>query len=456
MPQYSILVVDDEDAQRDALAGFLKKKSYQVFKAQSGKQALEVVNLEAIDMVLTDLRMPEMDGADLLLRIKEINPDIDVIVMTAFGSIEGATEAMKQGAVDFISKPVDLEQLLFTISKTLERKQLVSENKRLRELVGERLQFGGIISASSLMDQALSLASRAAASRATVLITGESGVGKELVAKAIHFASPRNENSFVAVNMAALSDTLVESELFGHEKGAFTGADKIRKGRFELADAGTLFIDEVGDVPLNTQVKLLRVLQEQQIERIGSSEPINVDVRVVAATNRNLEEMVKTGDFREDLYYRLNVVKILIPPLRERKTDIPILANHFLKKYSDLNGRDMKGFSKEAMDYLMKYQFPGNVRELENIVEQAVVLCRENVISSMGLPTVVRSESILILDNVEDGTFEERVAAFEKSLIRDALQRANNVQTRAADLLGMTERHLRYKLQKYNLKPLRK
>ena len=452
MPNYTILVVDDEDAQRDALAGFLKKKGYKTLKANSGKHAIEVINKDAVDMVLTDLRMPEMDGAQLLKSTKELNPDIEVIVMTAFGSIEGATDAMKLGAADFITKPVDLEQLELTIAKTLERKQLVSENRRLRELVGERLQFGGIISASSAMDQALSLASRAAASKATVLITGESGVGKELVAKAIHFASPRKDGPFVAVNMAALSDNLVESELFGHEKGAFTGADRLRKGRFEMATNGTLFIDEMGDVPLTTQVKLLRVLQEQQIERIGSAEPIQVDVRVVAATNRNLEEMVKSGEFREDLYYRLNVVRVPLPPLRERKADIPLLVEFFLRKYADMNGRDMDGISKEAMDYLMKYAYPGNVRELENIIEQSVVLCRENMISSSALPLIVKGEAPLDASNMEGATFEERVAAFEQKLIRDALAQTNNVQTHAADMLGMSERHLRYKLQKYKMK----
>lgn len=452
MSDYTILVVDDEDAQRNALSGFLKKKGYKIQMANTGKNAIDIVRRKAIDLILTDLRMPEMDGSQVLQQTKKINPDIDVIVMTAFGSIDGATDAMKKGAVDFITKPVDLEQLQIAIEKTLERKQLLSENKRLRELVGERLKFGGIISSSSTMEAALSIASRAATSKATVLITGESGVGKELVAKAIHFASPRAEKEFVAVNMAALSDNLVESELFGHEKGAFTGADRLRKGRFELAHDGTLFIDEVGDIPLNTQVKLLRVLQEHQFERIGSATPLDIDVRVIAATNRNLEEMVKSGEFRQDLYYRLNVIKIPLPSLRERRTDIPLLADHFLRRYAEMNNKKVSGISKEAMDVLTKYSFPGNVRELENIIEQAVVLCRREMITTSDLPSIVRDHFVEKIENEGAGTFKEKIEAFEKRLIREALQKSNNVQTRAAELLGMSERHLRYKLQKYKMK----
>ncbi len=451
MPQYSILVVDDEDSQRNALSGFLKKKGYRLFTAESGKKALETLNKETIDLVLTDMRMPEMDGSELLDETKKLNPEIDVIVMTAFGSIETATSAMKNGAADFITKPVDLEQLELTIKKALERKQLASENKRLRELVNEQLSFGGIISASGSMAQALSVAARVAPSKANVLIVGESGTGKELIAKAIHLASQRSEKAFVAVNMAALSDNLVESELFGHEKGAFTGAQQQRKGRFELANGGTLFIDEVGDIPLSTQVKLLRVLQEHQIERIGSSSPIDVDVRVIAATNRNLEEMVSNGEFREDLYYRLNVVKISIPPLRERKTDIPLLVDHFIRKYAALNEKEVSGVSREVMDKLMKYRYPGNVRELENIIEQAVVLSRDSVIKIEDLPITLQNQEREKF-NISEGSFQERVEAFEKRLISKALQEANGVQTRAAQLLGMSERHLRYKLQKYEMK----
>ena len=390
-----------------------------------------------------------MDGSELLLQTKQLNPEIDVIVMTAFGSIETGIQMMKDGAADFITKPVDLEQLELTIKKALERKQLSFENKRLRELVNERLSFGGIISASGSMSQALSIAARVAPSIANVLILGESGTGKELIAKALHLASPRADNPFVAVNMAALSDNLVESELFGYEKGAFTGAQQQRKGRFEMAHGGTLFIDEVGDIPLTTQVKLLRVLQEQQIERIGSSSPIKVDVRVVAATNRILEDMVKSGDFREDLYYRLNVVKIALPPLRERKTDIPLLVDLFIRKYKELNGKKVSGLTRESMDLLMKYSYPGNVRELENIIEQAVVLSRDEVIGVEDLPMTIQSQLGKAVFDSSSGKFQDRVEAFEKGLIDNAMREANGVKTHAAELLGMTERHLRYKLQKY-------
>jgi len=452
MPKYHILVVDDELPQREALAGFLSKKSFSVITAQSGKAALELLKNKTVDMVLTDLRMPEMDGLELLKTTKEINPSIEVIVMTAYGSIEGATGAMKAGAADFITKPVDLEQLELTVNKVLEHKQLIAENKRLKELVNDRFRFGGIISGSSPMQQALSVASRVAESKASVLITGESGTGKELIAKAIHFAGPRASKPFIAVNMAALPDNLVESELFGHEKGAFTGADKFRKGRFESAHEGTIFIDEVGDMPLSTQVKLLRVLQEYAIERIGSSESLSVDVRIIAATNKNLEEMVKTGTFREDLFYRLNVVKIELPPLRQRKADIPLLINHFVNRYSELNGKKINGLSNESLDKLMKYHFPGNVRELENIIEQAVVLCRDDVISVNDLPVSVAQSPELTDQNLEHGTFQQRVEAFEKKLILEALKNNKKIQTKAADALGMTERHLRYKLKKYNMK----
>lgn len=452
MAKYTILVVDDEAPQRDALFGFLKKKGYEALVAATGKAALQHVQEQTIDLVLTDLRMPEMDGAELLNEIKKLNPDIAVIVMTAFGSIETAIDAMKNGASDFMIKPINLDRLEITIAKALEHKQLISENERLRALVNERLQFGSMITSSPAMQQALSVAARVAPSKASVLIIGESGVGKELIARAIHQAGSRSKAPFVAVNMAALSDNLVESELFGHEKGAFTGANQQRKGRFELADGGTLFIDEVGDIPLHIQVKLLRVLQEQTIDRIGSADPIRVDVRIIAATNRPLEEMVKNGQFREDFYYRLNVVKILLPPLRERKSDLPILLDIFRKRYSEMNGKEVVAVSREAMDHLMKYSYPGNVRELENIIERAVVLCRDDIITAADLPSVIREESFWGEFDEEHGAFDKRIASFEIKLIRKALEESSGVQTRAAELLGMSERHLRYKLQKYGMK----
>ncbi len=454
MSEHQILIIDDEPAQVQALAGFLKKKGFGVEKANAGFDGLNILERQPIDLVITDFKMPDLDGIEVLKRAKAINPEIDVIVMTAFGSIESATEAMRAGAIDYLTKPVDLDQLEIIINKALEHKQLVSENRLLRDQLAEKFKFDQIISASEVMEEAINLAGRAAPSKATVLITGESGTGKELIARAIHYASPRKDRPFVAVNCAALAENLLESELFGHEKGAFTGADRQRKGRFEMANLGTLFIDEVGEIPLTTQVKLLRVLQEQTFERVGGSEPIKVDVRIVAATNRNLEELIEEGRFRDDLYYRLNVVRINIPPLRKRKSDIPLLVDYFLKKYSAENNKQITGISREAMDLLMKYNYPGNVRELENIIQQSVVLSRSDIITVRDLPMIVRgvrSEPKKV-DPFGEGSFIERVEAFEKSLIEQAMEQAQGVQTHAAKILGITERHLRYKLQKYGMK----
>ncbi|HNW59113.1 MAG TPA: sigma-54 dependent transcriptional regulator [bacterium] len=447
----TILIVDDEAAQRSALAGFLAKKGYTILQAESAAKALETVRFQTIDLVLTDLRMPGMDGAQLLTELKNLNPELEVILMTAFGTMEEAVQAMKNGALDFITKPIDLGQMELSIARAVERKHLIRENQRLQQLVAERLSFNGILTRSEAMQKALSIAARAAVSRTTVLILGESGTGKELVAKAIHLASPRATKPFVAVNLAALPESLVESELFGHEKGAFTGADRVRTGRFEAANDGTLFIDEVGDMPLPIQAKLLRVLQEQAFERLGSSTPIKVDVRLIAATNRSLEDLVKTRAFREDLYYRLNVVRIELPPLRERKSDIPLLAEHFVHQFAAENNRPMQGCTREAMDLLMKYPFPGNVRELQHLIEQAVVLSRDQWIGveDLGLPAAT---AVAAAADIPGGTFTDRVEAFERGLIHAALQEASGVQSRAARALGISERHLRYKLQKYGMK----
>lgn len=451
MAVHTLLIIDDEQAQRESLAGFLAKKGYQIQQAALAQEAIEIVQRMPVDLLLTDLRMPGMDGRELLQKVKGINPEVEVIVMTAFGSLESAVAAMKEGALDFLTKPIDLQQLELIVAKAIERKQLLSENARLRELVQEQQTFQGIITSSPLMQESLSIAGRAAESKATVLILGESGTGKELVAKAIHLAGPRRDKPFVAVNMAALPEQLLESEMFGHEKGAFTGAEKFRQGRFEMAHSGTLFIDEVGDIPAGLQVKLLRVLQSQSFERLGSSQPIQVDVRLIAATHRNLETLVKEGVFRQDLYYRLNVVQIRLPALRERRMDIPALAGQFLKRFTRLNDKPVHGFSREAMDLLLKHDYPGNVRELENMVEQAVVLCRDELITSRDLPlhalaTPAASEP------EAGGSFQEQVAWFEKKLIQEALQAAAGNQSKAAARLGMGERHLRYKLKKYGMK----
>ena len=448
MAERVILIVDDEEAQRKVLAGFLRKRGFEVVQAGDVGAAREIAAARTIDLVLTDMRMPGQTGLDLLGELYRLNPEVPVIVMTAFGTVATAVDAMKKGAADYLTKPIDLDELEVLIARTLERRALVSENEELRRLVESRYRLEGLESANPRMQEAINVAARAAASRATILIRGESGTGKELLARAVHYASPRARKPLVAVNVAALSESLIESELFGHERGAFTGADRERRGRFELADGGTLFLDEVGDLPLATQVKLLRVLQEQAIERVGGSRTIQVDVRIIAATHRDLEAMVRAGEFREDLYYRLNVVAVTIPPLRERREDVPLLVDRFLRRFAAESRSKATGISREALDYLLKYPYEGNVRELENLIHRAVVLARGAVITTADLPLHVpglKAES-----SVDDGTFVERVERFERQLIDAAMERAGGVQTQAARLLGMSERHLRYKLRKYS------
>jgi two-component system NtrC family response regulator len=448
VPDRHIVVVDDEDAQRIVLAGFLEKRGFRVTALPAADAALRAVAQEAVDLVLTDLRMPGRSGLDLLRDLRAANPEIAVIVMTAFGTVASAVDAMKQGAADYLTKPIDLDELDVIVQRTLERRALESENRQLRQMLESRYRLEGLETANPKMAHAINTAARAAASRATILLRGESGTGKEVVARAIHYASPRARAPFVAVNVAALPDTLIESELFGHERGAFTGADREHRGRFELADGGTLMLDEVGDLPKGAQVKLLRVLQEQAFERLGGTRTHRVDVRVIAATNRDLEALVRTSEFRPDLYYRLNVVTVDLPPLRERREDIPLLVDHFLARYAAEN-EGPRQMSREAMDLLLKYDYPGNVRELENLVHRAVVLSRGPLVTTSDLPQHLAG--LAREDSTDTGGFVERVASFERRLIADALQRADGVQTQAARLLGMSERHLRYKLKKYGL-----
>ena len=451
---HHIVIIDDEKSQVDALAGYFKKKGFTISAAFNGTDGVKIVENEVVDLVISDFKMPDMNGIDVLNNVKAINPEVSVIIMTAFGSIDNALEAMHAGATDYLTKPVDLDQLQIVVDRTLEYRQVMTENRLLRDQLRERHQFAQIISSSRAMEEALNIAGRVAPGKTTVLITGESGTGKELIARAIHQASPRRNAPFVAVNCAALAENLLESELFGHEKGAYTGAIQRRKGRFESAHTGTLFIDEVGEIPLATQVKLLRVLQEHAFERVGGTELIRVDVRIIAATNRHLEELIEKGLFREDLYYRLNVVRLNVPALRHRKTDIPLLADHFLRRYSAENSKSITGISREAMDILMKYDFPGNVRELENIIEQAVVLSRSDILTTKDLPATVQGGIIARQPEISlaDGTLTQQVESLEIQLIKEALNKTGKVQTRAADLLGITERNLRYKIQKYNLK----
>jgi len=444
---FRILVVDDEATQRELVCGFLKKKGFEVIAAASGEQALQLFRQEPFELVLTDQRMPNLSGLALLKAVRAVNPEIAVIVMTAYGNIETAVEAMKGGADDYLTKPLHLEELLHKIQRIGERQRLYAENRELRAALESRHRIEGIIGDSGQMLEVISLVRRVAASEATVLIRGESGTGKELIAKAIHYAGPRAARALIRVNCAALPEALLESELFGHEKGAFTGAVATRKGRFELADGGTLFLDEIGDLPLHLQAKLLRVLQEREFERVGSNQTLKVNVRILSATHRDLEALIKSGRFREDLYYRLNVVTIVLSPLRERRQDIPALMDHFLNQFAEKNGKAIRGFTHDARQALLRYDFPGNVRELENLIERAVVLTRNEVIGRSDLP--------LTLEESEEKTNKENLTAavegLERRMIKEALTRAGGIQTRAADLLGITERALRYKLKKYGL-----
>ncbi len=455
MKPFSILVVDDEKIQRESLAGFLAKKGFQVFTADHFDSAIQTIKQNTIDLVLTDVKMPGKSGYELLNAIKQLNPEITVIIMTAYGNIAEAVNAMKNGAYDYLTKPLDLDEVELLINRAFQFKQLTAENAELRQKLSEKHRFTNIISASPLMEEVLNIAARSANSRASVLIEGESGTGKELIARAIHFASPRKNKPLVVVNCAAISENLIESELFGHEKGAFTGAVQSRAGRVEEADGGTLFLDEVGDIPLSVQVKLLRFLQFGEFQRVGSNELRKVDVRLISATNRDLLQMIKDNQFREDFYYRLNVINIKVPPLRQRKEDIPMLIDHFIKKYAAENGKTIKGISREALDILMKYDYPGNVRELENLIERAVVLSRSEIIEADDLPIqmqVVNPKEQTPPLEYYSGDFRQKVEAFEKDLILDALKKADFNQSKAARQLGLSERNLRYKMAKYGLR----
>ncbi len=458
MKDFRILLVDDEPAQITSIRAFLKRRGYKVATAGCAEDALAVIKTEQVDMVLTDFRMPGLSGRDLLIEIKKLNPEIPVVLMTAYGQIEDAVNVLKDGAFDYLTKPVDLNELKRLVEKARKLNCMISENDLLKKELTQQTNFNAIISQSQEMEQVLNIAARVAASKASVLIRGESGTGKELIARAVHLASARNDKPMVVVNCAALSDNLLESELFGHEKGSFTGANSQHIGRFEQANGGTLFIDEVGDIPLHTQVKLLRALQSGEFERVGGSQTIKVDVRVVTATNRNLEEMIRENQFREDLFYRLNVVAITIPALRNRKSDIPTLIEHFIKKYSEQNGKQITNLSREAQNQLMRYHFPGNVRELENMVERAVVLARDEIIMSEDLPAVLKEsdDQTLLNPSIFTNDYSTKVAAFETAMIESSLKLTHGNQSQAAKILGITERHLRSRMQKLEIENTQK
>lgn len=451
----TVLIVDDEKSQRLVLSGDLRSRGFKVLEAESVNNAIDLVLNNSIDVILSDLKMPGASGIDLVKALKNINPEISVVIMTAFASVETAVEAMKMGAYDFITKPYHLDEIELVIKRVVEKNNIKSELLHLREQLETSNRLEGILTNSEKMRKILDIATRVSESKASVLIIGESGTGKEVLAKAIHYASKRKDKLFVAVNCAALNENLLESELFGHEKGSFTGAEKQHKGRFEIADGGTIFLDEIGDLPMHIQVKLLRVLQEEQFERVGGSSTINVDARVIAATNKNIEELIKAGKFREDLYYRLNVVNIELPALRDRKEDIPLLIKIFTNKYLEDSRKVNPEFSKEAFDLLMKYNYPGNIRELENIVHHSIVLSRNNLITTDDLPIGLKTQnSELNMDACfkEGTTLPERIELIEKTMVNEALKKTNGNQSAAAKSLGISERNLRYRLEKWGYK----
>lgn len=446
-----ILIVDDEDSQRKALGGFLKKLGYKITDSSDVDSALEVIENEPIDLILSDMKMPGRTGMDLLKAAREMVPDIAFILMTAYGTLKDAVEAMKAGAFNYISKPIDLNELEIGIVKALENRRLIVENRRLNEMLGTAGKVDGIISESPEMQEVLSLVSRVAPAMTTVLIQGESGTGKERIARAIHYSSPRADKPLVTVNCAAVPETLIEAELFGHEKGAFTGAHMSRKGKIEFADGGTLFIDEIGDLPMTMQPKLLRFLQEGTIEKLGSVKTQKMDIRVIAATHRDLKTMVAEGKFRDDLFYRLGVINVVIPPLRERKSDIIPLAEHFIKIYSDRNSKKVFGLTRDAKDVVMKYHYPGNVRELENAIESAVVLTRSEAIDLEDLPLSFSSkEAPPTIDR--EKPLPEMLEEIERKIILENLRDAGGNKSEAARRLGITDKNIRDRLKKWGYK----
>lgn len=442
--KFTILVIDDEENIRNGLAANFEMEDYNVRTASSGKQGLELLAHGDIDLVVTDLRMDGISGEEVLRRVTTELPGIPVIVLTGHGSIDAAVAAMKNGAYDFLTKPLNLDQLNAIVKRALETRELSLKHKMLLSELDTVRSFGKMIGKSAEIQKVFNLVEKVAPSKASVLITGESGVGKELVADAVHSLSPRKNNSFIKVHCAALSESLLESELFGHEKGAYTGADSMKKGRFELAHGGTIFLDEIGEINQQTQIKLLRVLQEKKFERVGGEETIEVDVRVVAATNRNLEEEVRAGRFREDLYYRLNVVSIHVPSLRERKDDIPLLVDAFVKKFSEENGKNVTGIDAKARSALYKYDWPGNIRQLQNCIESACVMCSGTEISLEDLPPSISEYKGDGTISVPTGiTLEEA----EKIIIRQNLAANKGNKSKTAELLGIERKTLNRKLE---------
>lgn len=449
----SILVVDDKDSMRTMLSQALSDEGYQVDAVEGGKKALDLARLKSYDLAITDLKMPEMDGLSVLSGLKEIDSDMTVIIMTAYGTVESAVEAMKQGAFDFITKPFDPDHLRVIIERALENRRLIAENSLLREELAQNLGFSEIIGQNEKMKEVSRLIQKVAGSDTSVLLQGESGTGKELFARAIHNLSPRKNGNYVVINCGTLPPQLFESELFGYVKGAFTDAKKDKAGKLSRAEEGTVFFDEIGELPLSTQVKLLRLLQQREYEPVGSTGAVNADIRIVAATNKDLRELVAQGKFRDDLYFRLAVVKFDLPPLTSRREDIPYLVDHFIKRNNARRGKNIVSVSPEVMNILMRYDFPGNIRELENIIEYAFVICRGSIIHPEHLPTELNgAEQLLPASAVSDGTPLFK-AIDEQSRIENALRQFRGHQGKTAAALGIERTTLWRKLKRYNIDP---
>jgi two-component system, NtrC family, response regulator HydG len=446
-----ILVVDDEAVHRRMIETVLSAEGYEVRQAEDGLLAVAAVEEQFYDLILMDIRMSRMDGIEATKRIKEISPGIPIVIMTAYASLGTAVEALKTGAHDYLIKPLDIDELKLLVKKALHHRGLEMENRFLKERLDERFNFDNIIGQGRAMRQLFDTMALVAPTEATVLITGESGTGKELIANAIHLNSPRRERPFIKVNCAALPETLLESELFGHEKGAFTGASSQKQGRFQLAHQASIFLDEIGEMPLTTQVKILRVLQEREFEAVGGTRTIQVDIRIITATNKDLEAEIAAGRFREDLYYRLNVVTLNVPPLRERREDIPLLADFFMKRYAEKNRRLIKGFSPRAMDLLMRHPWPGNIRELENVVERAVILSREDTITPAEFPGVLQAIDKEDYETILDLAPGRSLKDVERQMIIRTLAEAGGNRTHAAEILGISRRTLQLKLKEYGI-----
>ncbi|HUP45294.1 MAG TPA: sigma-54 dependent transcriptional regulator [Thermoanaerobaculia bacterium] len=436
-----ILIVDDEEVLRDVLDVVLRREGFDILAASSGEEALNVLENEDVDLMILDIMLPGISGIDTLRAVRIANPDLPVIIITAFSSIDGAIQAMKHGAFHYIPKPFKNEEVILTVNKALEQRRLTNENARLKAELSEKFSFSNIIGKSEVMRKVFDLVRLAAPSRSNILIQGESGTGKELVAKAIHHASPRARNAFVTVNSGSLPPELLESSLFGHMKGAFTGAIATKRGLFEVADGGSIFLDEIGNINLETQAKLLRVIQEKEFMRLGSVDTVKVDVRIIAATNADLTKLMRENLFREDLFYRLNVITINLPPLRRRREDIPLLVSHFLTKYSEENKRKVKEVTPDAMRILMDHSWPGSVRELENAIERAVVLGTADRITAELLPEYLRypvsTDQPAMVVPAEGLSLKDSVSRYERAMILQSLELANGVQKKAAELLQL-------------------